>query len=422
MNALDAVLVGIAIFLALASASFSALETAIFSMSDTDRRRLRGRSEKRATQVEEVFERPEAAGNALMLAESLSTLPLIVILLHLQASLGLGENAPGWLAAVVVFGLVIFICDLLPKLVALTIPVRVSLAGARLARELVRTLEPACVWFESACDRVIRLLFSRGINQLPHLSDEELETLVEIGRDEGTLTDSEGRVLREILRLEGKPAKHCMTPRVDAFFLADDLSNDEAIAIIRSKRLRRVPVRGQRIDDVEGILDTRAFLLDPSTHYTEQLQVPSFVPESMRALELLRAFLTHRQHLAILLDEFGGVEGVVTLSDILEELLGEEGPDPKNELYIEQLGHDRVIAAGSARLDDLSEILGTELKAHDIETIGGLVMDGLGYLPRAGAALELGRWKITVRRATRKRIKEVLIEPHENPTSKVESE
>jgi CBS domain containing-hemolysin-like protein len=257
----------------------------------------------------------------------------------------------------------------------------------------------------------VRILFSRGITTIPHLTDEELETLVEISRDEGTLSETESKIIREILRLEGKSSKHCMTPRVDAFFLNDDLTNDEASAVLRTKRLRRVPIRGQRIDDIEGILDARTFLLNPVGHYTTLLQAPSFVPESMPSLELLRAFLNHRQHLAILLDEFGGVEGIVTLSDIIEELLGEEGPDPKSELYIEKLSASRLLAAGSARLDDIGEVLGTSFECEDIESIGGLVIDSLGYLPRPGVSLQIGEWRIHVRRATRKRIKEVLIEP-----------
>lgn len=411
MTFLDTLLIAVAVWLGFAAASFAAVETAIFSLSDSQRQRLRSKDPVRATQVEALVDRPEAAGNALMLAEALSTLPLIVILLHLQTSLGLGDNAPGWLVAIAVFGLVIGLCDLIPKVVALTAPVRTARFGTPLAAALVRWLNPACEWFEAFCERVVKILFARGIAPIPHLTEEELDTLVEIGRDEGTLNDVECRMIHAILHLEGKSAKHCMTPRVDAFFMSDDLSNEDAQALLRSKRLRLVPIRGARIDDIEGILDAKAFLLNPGDHYTERLQAPSFVPESMLALELLRAFLTHRQHMAILLDEFGGVEGVVTLSDIIEELLGEEGPDPSNELYIERLGPSRLLAAGSARLDDIQELLGCSFDVVGIESIGGLVIDRLGYLPRAGAVIETGGWRIDVRRATRKRIKEVLIEP-----------
>jgi CBS domain containing-hemolysin-like protein len=133
----------------------------------------------------------------------------------------------------------------------------------------------------------------------------------------------------------------------------------------------------------------------------------------MKSLDLLRSFTQHRQHLAILLDEYGGIEGIVTLSDLVEQLLGEEGPSARSELYIERLGSERVLAAGGARLDDLADQIGIEAEGKDIETIGGLVIEHFGSVPRPGEFFVHGDWRITVRRATRKRVKEVLIEPAE---------
>src|SRR5438105_13749037 len=129
-----------------------------------------------------------------------------------------------------------------------------------------------------------------------------------------------------------------MTPRVDTFMLPDDLTNEEAIARLKEKRHRRVPVYADTPDNIVGIVDVKLFLLDPSEHYTERLLAPSFVPETMRALDLLKLFLTHPQSLAIVVDEFGGTEGIITLSDIVEGILSSAAP-PHGEvdLYIEPL-------------------------------------------------------------------------------------
>jgi CBS domain containing-hemolysin-like protein len=171
-------------------------------------------------------------------------------------------------------------------------------------------------------------------------------------------------------------------------------------------------VRGETPDDILGLPDVRELLLHPSaSHYTERLQPPSFVPETMKALDLVRSFTHHRQRLAILLDEYGGIEGIVTLSDLTEQLLGEEGPDARNELYIERLGGDRLIVAGGTRLDDLADEIGIEPGDKDIETIGGLVIAHFGNVPAPGESFVHDGWRITVRRATRKRVREVLIEP-----------
>jgi CBS domain containing-hemolysin-like protein len=242
------------------------------------------------------------------------------------------------------------------------------------------------------------------------LSDEELGTLVEMGEEEGALQEEEAEMIHEIIKLGDKTAKDCMTPRVDSFTLPDDLTNEEVIARLKEKRHRRVPVYADTPDQILGIIDVKMFLLDPSDHYTEQLIAPSFVPETMRALDLLKLFLTHPQGMAVVVDEFGGTEGIITMSDIVEEILSDALPRGDVDLYIEPLEHGKFLVSGNARLDDVSEHLGFQVEADGIDTIGGFVFTRLGYLPASGTKLEIPRLLITVRQAGRKRIEEVLLE------------
>src|SRR5262249_51820635 len=148
------------------------------------------------------------------------------------------------------------------------------------------------------------------------MSDEELETLVEIGEEEGTLHQTEGEMIQEIIKMGDKTAKDCMTPREDTLALLDDLTNEQAIAQLSEKRFGRVRVYADTPENMVGIIDVKLFLLDSSEHYTETFLPPSFVPETMRALDLLNLFLTHPQSLAIVVDEFGGTEGIITMADI----------------------------------------------------------------------------------------------------------
>jgi putative hemolysin len=171
-----------------------------------------------------------------------------------------------------------------------------------------------------------------------------------------------------------------------------------------------VPVYIDTPDQILGIIDVKMLLLDPSDHYTERLILPSFVPETMRALDLLKLFLTHAQGLAVVVDEFGGTEGIITLSDIVEEILGDALPRGDADLYIEPLEGGKFLVSGNARLDDLSEHLGFNIEADGIDTIGGFVFNRLGYLPPSGTRLDLPRLAITVRRATRKRIEEMMLQ------------
>jgi putative hemolysin len=130
----------------------------------------------------------------------------------------------------------------------------------------------------------------------------------------------------------------------------------------------------------------------------------------MKAMDLLRSFLTHSQGLAIVVDEFGGTEGIITLSDIIEEIMSDAAPLGDADLYIEPLEDGRFLVSGNARLDDVSEHLGFELEADGIDTIGGYIFNRLGYLPPSGTRFEMPRLAVTVRRVGRKRIEEALRE------------
>jgi putative hemolysin len=217
-------------------------------------------------------------------------------------------------------------------------------------------------------------------------------------------------MIQEIIKLGDKTAKDCMTPRVDTFTLPDDLTNEEAITQLKLRRHRRVPVYAETPDEIEGILDAKTFLLDPREHYTEHLLPASYVAETMSAPDLLRSFLSHPQGLAVVVDEFGGTEGIITLSDIIEEIMSDAAPLGQADLYIEPLDDGRLLVSGNARLDDLGEHLGFELEADGIDTIGGFVFNRLGYLPPSGTQFEMPRLLVTVRRAGRKRIDEILLE------------
>ena len=216
-------------------------------------------------------------------------------------------------------------------------------------------------------------------------------------------------MIQEVFKLGDKTAKDVLTPRVDMFALPDDLTNEEAIAQLKTRRHRRVPVYADSPDNVLGIIEVKSFLLHPDTHYTETMVPPSFVPETMRALDLLRSFLTRTQGMAIVVDEFGGTEGIVTFSDIIEDILRDAAPLGEADVDIEPLAEGRYLVNGKARLDDLSE-LGFDFDASGIDTIGGYVFTQLGRVPEVGTQLETPRLKITVRRVNRRRIEELLLE------------
>ena len=409
-------LVGLAILLVaiavliFCSGLFSGLETALFSLKSHQLRRLEEHHPSLTKFFQAFRENPRRVLNVLLLGDGLVKVPLVVLCLFLLWEGPLAARVPQWLAAIAIFAIVVLLCDLIPKLVALSAPYRLSTIGAFTLKASMPLLDRAGRALENISTFVVDLLTPLHLRTRTRLSDEELETLVEIGEEEGALQEAEGEMIQEIIKLGDKTAKDCMTPRVDTFALPDDLANEEAIVRLKEKRHRRVPVYADTPDQIAGIIDVKMFLLNPAEHYTEMLIAPSFVPETMRAIDLLKLFLTHAQGLAIVVDEFGGTEGIITMSDIVEEILSDAVPLGEASLYIEPLEKGKFLVSGNARLDDLSEHLGFELEAEGIDTIGGLVFNRLGYLPPTGTQLEIPRLAITVRRAGRKRIEELLVE------------
>jgi putative hemolysin len=392
------------------SALFAGLETALFSLKSHQLRRLEEAHPSLKQFIQVFRDNPRRVLNVLLLADVVINTPLVVLCLLLLWEGPLAAQVPQWLAATVIFAVVVLLCDLVPKLLALSAPYRLSTLGVFTLRALMPSLDRVGHLLERASTAVVNRLTPRRLQKRTHLSDEELETLVEMGEEQGTLHEAEGEMIQEIIKLGDKTAKDCMTPRVDTFALPDDLTNEEATVQLKQRRHRWIPVYADTPDQIVGMIDVKRFLFDPSEHYTETLMAPSFVAETMKAMDLLRNFLTHPQALAIVVDEFGGTEGIITLSDIIEEIMSDAAPLGDADLYIEPLKDGRFLVNGNARLDDLSEHLGFELEAEGIDTIGGLVFNRLGYLPPSGTRFEMPRLAITVRRTGRKRIEEILLE------------
>ena len=392
------------------SALFSGLETALFSLKSHQLRQLEVKHPSLKEFIHVFRQNPRRVLNVLLLGDVFANVPLAVLCLLLIWQGPLATRVPAWLAATVIFAVVVLLCDLIPKLLALSAPYRLSALGVYTLKATMPLLDRVGSVLERASTAIVDRMTPRHLRNRKKFSDEELETLVEMGEEEGTLQEAEGEMIQEIIKLGDKTAKDCMTPRVDMFALPDDLTNEQAIAQLRQRRHHRVPIYADTPDQVVGVLDVKLFLLNPADHYTELMGAPSYVAETMKALDLLRSFLNHPQGLAIVVDEFGGTEGIITLSDITEEIISDALPLGDAQLYIEPLDDGRFLVSGNARLDDLSERLGFELEAEGLDTIGGLVFNRLGYLPPSGTQFEMPRLAITIRRAGRKRIEEMLLE------------
>jgi putative hemolysin len=401
------------------SAFFSGLETALFSINGFQVRRWKEREPAVAEEFEKLMLNSRGVLSVILLTDTLVNIPLIILALIFVNAIPM--PVPSWLKTLVIFGLIVFVCDLLPKVLALADPFRFSKDAICILKVVMPIAEPLSRSLQELAERTADLFGKARPVEHDHLDDQELETLFEMSVEEGEISPGEKEMILEIIKLGDKTVKDCMTPRVDAFTIPDSLSNEEAIAQIRLKRHGRVPVYGDSPDEILGVLDVKRFLLDHSEHYTEHLEAPSFVPETMRAMDLLRAFLKHTQRLAIVVDEFGGTEGIVTFNDMVEEVIGDAVPRGDDALYIEEIGEGKWLASGSARLDDLGELIGIDLKREGLDTISGLIFNQLGYVPKAGTSCQIPPLRFEIRQSGRKRVLEVAVEKMNLPVAESET-
>ncbi|MBV8212617.1 MAG: HlyC/CorC family transporter [Verrucomicrobia bacterium] len=393
------------VLLAAMSAFLSGIETALFSIREWRLHRWRKQDPKGVEQYERLMKKPREVLSVILLVDTLVNILLIVLTVAIATSITI--PFPYWVKTLFLFALIVVACDLVPKVLALRDPFRFARQAVTLLQFLLPFFGPLSRVTQRASEIIASFFLPTKPERVEQFNDEELIALVELSAEQGQLRADEQEMIEGIIKLGNKSVKDCMTPRVDAFFINDSMTNEEVIQQLRIKRRARVPVFGESPDEILGILDVKTFLADPSEHYTEQVGAPSFVPETMRALDLLRAFLKHPQRLAIVIDEFGGTEGVITLADILDEILAEVAPRGGEELYLEELGNGAWLACGSVRLEDLEEALHLDFDTEEFDTLNGLIFNRLGYVPRPGETVQVPPLELEVRESNRRRVVEV---------------
>jgi len=393
------------LILAIMSAFLSGIETALFSIKDWRLHRWRKQDPKGVEQYERLMKKPREVLSVILLVDTFVNIVLIVLTVAIARSIAI--PFPYWVKILFLFALIVIVCDLVPKMLALRDPFRFARQAVTLLQILLPIFGPISRISLRASEVIANFFLSTKPERVEQFDDEELIALVELSAEQGQLRADEQEMIEAIIKLGNKSVRDCITPRVDAFFISDSATNEEVIQQLRTKRRARVPVFGESPDEILGILDVKSFLADPSAHYTETLGAPSFVPETMRALDILRAFLKHPQRLAIVIDEFGGTEGVVTLGDILDEILAEVAPRGDEELYLEELGNGAWLASGSVRLDDLEEALHIDFHTEEFDTLNGLIFNRLGYVPRSGETVQVPPLELEVRQSSRRRVVEV---------------
>lgn len=246
---------------------------------------------------------------------------------------------------------------------------------------------------------------------------DELRTLVDAGEQEGVLEQSEGRMISSIVDMSTTLAREIMVPRIDMLTLDVNTQIPEAVDEFIESGHSRVPVYRESVDNIIGLLYAKDLLqvwrqAASLVNLEELLRPAYFIPEAKRVNELLAELQAQRIHMAIVVDEYGGVAGLVTLEDIVEEILGEirDEYDQLEELPYQKIGEDEYIFQGRVDLDDMNELLNCRLPKEDAETLGGFLYSQIGRVPSGGETIQTSGLLLTVEQVSGRRIQKVRVQ------------
>lgn len=255
-----------------------------------------------------------------------------------------------------------------------------------------------------------------GTKKHAEVTDEELLAMASIGAEEGSIDKQELELIENALEFNDIQVGDIMTPRVHMDALHEDQDLQTATEFVMNHTHTRIPVYRETIDNIVGILSIKTLLKahheeeDPDEVTLRQIELlkPVKVPDNMHVSELFREFKRKRQHMAIVLDEHGGTAGLVTMEDLLEELVGDiEDEQDLAEENIKKLSEGLYELSGRVELDDLAELTGLEFDHPEYKTVSFLIVDALGYLPREGQSIAIENWQFTVKHMLRNTILKV---------------
>ncbi len=387
-------------------AAISAMETAIHMARDLELR-LDVAAGGVARKLRRIAANPFVQLHRTLLLSATLNLALAALGLHLVSGPMLALGWHPWLTASLLFVGTVLVGDVMPKFIAARSPSAVLLGSLRLLNPLRFVLDPITSLTDRATDFLIQRIVPRGVKPGIPITRDEFETLVEMREEQGLLDVAEGAIVREALNIEGLTVRDCMVPRVDLTLMSAHDATAKALATLELAAGRFVVVYGDTPDVVEGVIDTLAWRLAGRPHWATMLRPVPFVPETMPVLDALDAHLQDTAQPVLIVDEYGGLEGMVSQEEIADWLLYEAAPWQGEDVEVREIGPGRYLLDGGTRIEEVSKLLGLTLPSAGIGTIGGLVFNELGHLPKAGERITLENAEIKVRRVVRARVQQV---------------
>lgn len=395
------------------SGFFSSAETAFISSNQIKLKTLAAKGSKNALLVLKIMEKPEKMLSAVLIGNNIVNLSAsalattIIIKLFGNAAIGVATGMLTFL--ILIFG------EITPKSLASKKPESMSLVYAAPIYALMFILTPVIVTINLASGFVLKLLGAGNAPRQDIMTEEELRTIVDVSHEEGVIENEERKIINNVFDFAEVLAKDVMIQRIDMVLINIEAGYEEAIEIYRQERYTRLPVYEGNTDNIVGVINVKDLLLHKSEkkfNIRDYMRKPFFTYEYKKIAELLLQMKKSYANIAVVLDEYGMTAGMITMEDILEEIVGEirDEYDIDEEESFKKIGKDVYLLDGSVKLDEINERLGTDLNMEDYESIGGFVMGQLEHLPKVREGVRTEGVRLTVEKMDKARIDKVRLE------------
>ena len=400
------------------SGFFSSAETSMISVSKIRLRTLSEEGNKRADLVLKILNQQSKMLSAILIGNNLVNTSAASIASLIAYSFG---GAAVSIATFIITFLILVFGEITPKTWATKKAESLSLAYAPIIMLLMNVFTPV-IWFVNLFSNLLlKLLGVKSSDKNPSMTESELRTIMDVSHEAGVIEEDEKDMMNNVVDLGDAKAKEVMVPRVHVVMAESTSSYQDLLNIFREEQFTRIPIYEDKIDNIIGLVNMKDLLLyDDLTHFNikDILRKPYFTYENKKVSELLVEMKQSTFNLAIVMDEYGELAGIITLEDIIEEIVGDvhDEYDEHEENNIRQLSKNVYDVKGYLSLHDLNDALDLELDSEDFDSIGGLVIDALGRLPQTGDETTLHNGiKIRVLSIEKNIIEEVrLILPEEN--------
>ena len=400
------------IILLVLSGFFSMSETALMALSKIRIRHMVEEGVKGAKLVEKLTEDPNKLLGAILIGNNIVNILASSLATTLFVSL-VGPSGVG-VATAVMTVLVLIFGEITPKSIAKQKSEEVSLKVSKPINIIVKILKPFIGIFSFISSLFIRLLGGDPKATEPFITEEELRTMVGVSEEEGVLEDVEKEMIFNVFDFADSQAKDVMVQRVDIVAVDTEATYEEVLEVIKTEQFSRIPVYNQTIDDIVGVLYVKDLIIAGQNKevfkVSDYMREPYYTFEFKKIKELFNEMKKTRNHLSVVLDEYGGTVGIVTIEDLIEEVFGDiEDEYDDYDKEIEVVKEDEYIVDGSAKLDDISELIGVNMESEEFDSVGGLIIGELGRFPDNKEEVTLNKIRFVVEEVDKNRIKKVRI-------------